>query len=299
MKFSQIMIEKSKVEEYKNRNFATIDPDDVSKIIINGEVLKDNTQSGVEYETITANYGGAFSSDWENSDIKLLFILRESYIMEDSFYKDGHRGGFNFSELYKKNEDLWNNVTYRNIVKITYFTYLMKRGKILEGTFTEKCNEACKVFRRHAAVICVTPFPGLAFNSTGTNQSLLKKWLFISKIMSKLQSEVKKLSPKCVYGAFDLGCISSYEHLLGWFKGKKLEELVAQEGQQNILGRRVTSGGKYDKFTFAIDELNVKWIQGVHPSSRLSHKKMLQIAHIILSKEKNIFSEENIREQIL
>ena len=40
MKNCQIIIEKSKIEEYKNKKFATINPDDVSKIVINGEVVK-------------------------------------------------------------------------------------------------------------------------------------------------------------------------------------------------------------------------------------------------------------------
>lgn len=297
---TRIKIAKEIVGQYHSRDCATINPAEVSYIELDGNVLKDETQDKVKYETIYANSGGAFLPEWEHSDIKLLFILRESYILEDSFYncKEPDRGGHKMNELYIEGRDwvwnFWENATYRNMVKITFFTYLVKNGEINEiinndwnggfkGIWGKKWDEACKIFIKHAAVISVNPFPALAFPSTRTDKSLLNKWLFIPEIKSMLQEEVKELNPKCVYGAFDLGSVSSYE----------------QDGEQDILGRRVTSGGKYDKFTLAIDESDVKWIQGVHPSSRLSHKKMLQIAHIILSKEKNIFSEENIREQIL
>lgn len=292
MKNCHIIIEKSKIEEYKNKKFATINPDDVSKIVINGEVVKNKMQDGIEYVTILSNIGGAFSQEWAKSDIKIPFILRESYILYDSFI-NGDFGGHDKIKEYTEGDDwkenLWENVTYRNMVKITYLTYLMKIGEISEiinddiagefkRIFSEKWNEACEIFIKHAAVISANPFPALAFSSTRTDQSLLNKWLSIPEIKSMLQEEVKEFNPKCVYGAFDLGSVSSYEDLFGWFKGKKLEELVVQDGEQDIIGRRVTSGGKYDKFTFATDEFNVKWIQGVHPSSRLSHEKMLQIA---------------------
>ena len=222
----------------------------MSYIEVDGNVLKDETQDKVKYETISANSGGAFSDMWENSDIKLLFILRECYILKDSFYNcnDPDRGGHKMNELYIEGRDwvwnFWENATYRNMVKITYLLYLEKY-KIVDDRLSNGWGDvkvdACKVFREHAAVISVNPFPGLAFNKTKTNQTLLKEWLSFPEIRSKLQSEVKALSPKCVYGAFDLGSIS------------------------------------------AIDELNVKWIQGVHPSSRLSHKDMLQIAREISS----------------
>ena len=283
MKNCQIIIEKSKIDEYKNKKFATINPDDVSKIVINGEVVKNKMQDGIEYVTILSNIGGAFSQEWAKSDIKILFILRESYILYDSFI-NGDFGGHDKIKEYTEGDDwkenLWKIVTYRNMVKITYLTYLMKKEEIseiinndiageLKRIFSKKRNEACEIFIKHAAVISVNPFPALAFSSTRTDQSLLNKWLSIPEIKSMLQEEVKELNPKCVYATFDLGSVSSYE----------------QDGEQDILGRRVTSGGKYDKFTLAIDESDVKWIQGVHPSSRLSHKKMLQIAHIILFEE--------------
>lgn len=269
---TNLQIDRQKVEEYKSRDYSTINPSEVAYIEVDGNVLKNEMQDGVEYETIYANSGGAFSSDWENSDIKLLFILRESYILKDSFYNcnDPDRGGHKMNELYIEGRDwvwnFWENPTYRNMVKFTYLLYLEKY-KIVDDRLNYGWGDvkvdACKVFRKHAAVISANPFPGLAFKSTKTNQILLQEWLSFPEIRSKLKSEVKVLNPKCVYGAFNLGCVSS---------------------NQEILERKVVSGGRMiEKSTFVIDEFNVRWIQGMHPCSLMFLSKIGQIAREISS----------------
>ena len=281
---TKLKIASGQVDSYCDRNYATIDVDEVAYIEINGVVLKDETQGDCDYVTIEANYGGAFSPEWEHSDIKLLFILRESYILKDSFYKNGHRGNCHMNKLYDNNEDLKENATYRNMVKITYYAYLEKQGLTIESINfrdTGVWNEACAVFRKHAAVISVNPFPGLAFKKTNTKTTLLNKWLSIPQVVALLQAKVQELAPKCVFAAFDLGYISSYRDLFGWLKGRPLEELIASEGQQAVLGHRICYGGVLEQRTFVVDECNVRWIQGIHPSARLSHKKMHQMAQVI------------------
>ena len=283
---TELKISSKIVDAYCGRNYATIDVDDAAYIAVNGVVLKNEVQGDGDYVTIEANDGGVFSPEWEHSDIKLLFVLKESYILKDSFYKEGHRGGFHMNELYDSNDDLWQNASYRNMAKITYFAYLNKQGLAIEGIdFTSPSvkEEACEVFRKHAAVISANPFPGLAFHKTYTNTMLLNKWLALPQVIALLQAKVQKLAPKRVYGAFDLGRISSYGDLFGWLKGRQLDELVASEGEQAILGRRICAGGVFEQNAFVVDENHVRWIQGIHPSSRLSHEKMTQIAQAITS----------------
>lgn len=292
---TNLQIDRQKVEEYKSRDYSTINPSEVAYIEVDGNVLKNEMLDGVEYETIYANSGGAFSSDWENSDIKLLFILRESYILKDSFYASDipDRGGHEMNKLYTEGDDdewvseLWNNATYRNIVKFTYLLYLNKYNMVddrLNNGWEDVKKDACEVFIKHTAVISANPFPGLAFNSTRTNKPLLNQWLSFLEIMSKLQSEVNALSPKCVYGTFDLGYVSSYNHLFGWLKHRTLAELINDlKCEQMIWERKILSAGKFGKRPYLIDEFNVCWIQGIHPSSLVFLDEMPQIAREISS----------------
>ena len=286
---TEIKIAKHHVDAYCEKNYATIDVKLVAYIKVCGCVVKNEPEEpGVEYETIYANSGGVFSEEWVQSELKLLFILKESYILKDSYYKDGHRGGFEMNKLYYEDDELWSNATYRNIVKITYYTYLRSKGRDLNVEWCGNENikrEACDIFRRHAAVISVNPFPGLAFKKTTTNAKLLKNWISFPQVAALLLTQIQELAPKAIFAAFDLGCISSYSHLFGWLKGRALDELVELEGEQSILGNRVISGGAVDAVAYAVDCGDTKWIQGVHPSVGLSHNKMQLFSNVIYPTE--------------
>ena len=69
------------------------------------------------------------------------------------------------------------------------------------------------------------------------------------------------------------------------FSGKKdgvyrmlTKELVYCEGEQSVFDRDIVNGGIEQGRTYVVDNKGVVWIQGVHPSSRLSHKGMLTFA---------------------
>lgn len=246
-------------------------------IMIGGRVIKNDLEEGQEYVTISANEGGAFSPDWEHSKLKLLFILRESYILKDSFFKHNDRGGHQMHKLYDDNAELYSNPTYRNIVKITYYAYLSMEGISCENiNFRQKevWDDACSVFRSNAAVISACPFPGLAFKSTRTNLSYLKEWIEIPEVQDLMKAKIEELNPNRIYVAFDLGWVSTYSHLFGWLKGRTLKELIDCEGEQKILDSSVMSGGILEGSTYAIDKNGVLWVQGIHPSGRLSHVRM-------------------------
>ena len=83
---------------------------------------------------------------------------------------------------------------------------------------------------------------------------------------------------KRIYAAFDLGWVSTYSHLFGWLKGRTLKELVDCEGEQKVLGKSILSGGVSNGRTYVIDKNGVLWLQGLHPSARLSHVKMQSLA---------------------
>lgn len=281
---TQIKIEKHLVDEYCRRKYATINVDDAAYIEVGGVIVKNAMESNVEYVTLLPNNGGAFSLEWAQSELKLLFILKESYILKESFYQDGHRGGFQMNRLYDDNTELWKEATYRNIVKITYYAYKYKEGMALtdiDFNQPQVRNEAIEIFRRNAAVISANPFPGLAFNSPYTNSTFLKKWLTIPQVTARLRSTVEELAPKRVFAAFDLGYVSSYSHLFGWLKGKELPQLVECMGEQTVLGNKVCNGGVIDNVVYATDDTGIDWIQGIHPSARLSHTQMQQFAQAI------------------
>ena len=261
--------------------WATLPIKKCAYILIGGRVIKNEIEEGHEYVTISANEGGAFTPDWEHSELKLLFILRESYILKDSFFKNNDRGGHKMNQLYDENAELYYNPTYRNMVKVTYYAYLSMSGVPQTNIdFRQKkvWDEACSVFRSNAAVISVCPFPGLAFKSTRTNLSYLKEWIEIPEVQSLLKAKIDDLNPKRIYAAFDLGWVSTYSHLFGWLKGRTLKELVDCEGMQAVLGNSILSGGVENGRTYAIDSNGVLWFQGIHPSARFSHSRMQSFA---------------------
>ena len=261
--------------------WATVSIEKYASMIIEGSVIKNDLEEGEEYVTIKANEGGAFSPDWEKSKLKILFILRESYILKDSFFKNNDRGGHKMNRLYGDNAELYSNPTYRNMVKITYYAYLSMMGTSnTNPNFRSKSvwDEACSVFRSNAAVISASPFPGLAFKSTRTNMGYLKKLIEIPEIQSLLKAKIDELNPKRIYAAFDLNWVSTYSHLFGWLKGRTLKELVDCEGEQKVLGKSIVSGGILNGRTYAIDRNGVLWVQGIHPSARLSHLRMQTFA---------------------
>ncbi|MBO5957004.1 MAG: hypothetical protein J6Q39_05555 [Bacteroidales bacterium] len=281
--FTQIKIANYKADAYLNKPTCTIDIKDADFIQINGRVIKDELKDGEEYVTIKANDGGAFSPDWEKSDLKILFILRESYILKKSYYEYGDRGGHKQNEEYDDNNELWGNSTYRNVVKICYFIYHSKLGiplKEVDFKQDEVWDEACDIFRKHAAVICANPFPGLAFCSIDTDPVLLAEWLKLPEVQELLKEKIGRLDPKYIYGAFDLGLVSSYSHLFGWLKGRTLNELVGIEGAQRIFDSEIVAGGVAAGRTYVVDKNGLVWIQGTHPS-RISHKKTKEFASAI------------------
>lgn len=278
---TEIKIANYNVNAQLETEWATLPIKKCASMMIGGSVIKNDLEEGQEYVTISANEGGAFSHDWEQSKLKLLFILRESYILKDSFFKNNDRGGHKMNQLYADNEELYNCPTYRNMVKTTFYLYRSMLGLSLTNiNFRQKevWDEACSVFRSNAAVISASPLPGLAFKSTRTNLSYLKEWIEIPEVQSLLKAKIDELNPKRIYAAFDLGWVSTYSHLFGWLKGRTLKELVDCEGEQKVLGKSILSGGVSNGRTYAIDKNGVLWVQGLHPSARLSHVKMQSLA---------------------
>ena len=88
---TQFKIASHLADEYCSKSTCTVDINLLDFIQINGRVIKDEIKTENEYVTIQANDGGTFSSEWDNSVLKILFILRESYILKDSFYLYGDR----------------------------------------------------------------------------------------------------------------------------------------------------------------------------------------------------------------
>ena len=283
---NRISITDFKALSYLDAKTGTIDIDSAIEIVYNGEIIKKEA-SNEKLCTLFANTGGVFSPNFRTSELGLTFMLRETYILKDSFF-NGDRGGHHMPDLYKENFDLWYDVTYRNLVKITFYVYLKYHGLSCENVdFKRQWDQACDVFRSNVAVFSANPWPALALNKPYTDQRLLHKILRLPQVSSSIEKQITELGSKIVYSAADLGVLSSYDHLFGWLKKRELEELVEYEGSQSLLGRNIIEGGNYNGQVYVKDESGLTWIQGRHPSSRLSHVKMQSIADGIVELLKN------------
>ena len=284
---SYIKISESKIREYYERKDATLRIEDCDEIVINGKVLKKQTKIGEKYITIYCNEGGYFGKPTTRP--KILFVLKESYILCESF-DNGDRGGHQKNEEMS-DDDLWEERVYRNLCKIAYwinccFSSIELNPKV---KWNDQCwAEACSSFKKYFGVISINPFPGLVLNSeknnTKTNPKELKNWMSCHEVRNRFSNYIEILKPDIIYsGGVDISLYSSYPiHLFNWFKRRSLSELMSTEGTLTIMDRTIEDGGFNNGLSWVRTTDNVLWINGVHPSMpSFSHEKMLNTARTL------------------
>lgn len=275
-----IKISCKEINNYHDNNFVTINPNNV-EIYVNGKKVNDcNIES--PYEIIYANYN---TFNYPKEDIKILYLLKESYIKKESFL-EGDRGNHNISEEYKNSENLKEDFSYLNMVKMTYALInsinnsdININNNITQFKYDENLWEnACNIFYKHAYVININPFPGLSFNTTKTNNSLIQEWANQQWIREFIKETINKIKPNIIYSP-SLNQLISSTNIFAWIKGKTLNELFTYDNNLNILddifidnAELFTLSNRKVKIKGLINENNKNriWVQGAHPSARWS-----------------------------
>lgn len=151
----------------KNRqNYATLDPNDVGvkNILSRYDIASD-------WFSIFANSFGPFNPKeyFKPENIKILWLLKESYITKESWIK-GDRGGHNQA----KENRLWSDIvhednsTLKNLIHITQTILTKLDDNEIQPLEQETMNHIC--------ILEVDHFPWLNFNSPNSKDSYMNSW---------------------------------------------------------------------------------------------------------------------------
>lgn len=106
-----------------------------------------------------------------NKKYRIIWLLKEPYIMSDSWY-NGDRGGHNQAAEYRTWKDARSIPTYRNLIKFTKIL-LENLGISYKGEVDEIMNKVMS----HICLLEVNHFPGLSFNdTTDSNDEYMAEW---------------------------------------------------------------------------------------------------------------------------
>lgn len=233
---------------FKFPKLATLDPD----------VIKDSTYDG-ESETIRGNSFGPFNPEkYCKQDLKILWLLKEPLIKSRTSWLKGDRGGHNqalYNQTWEKMEE---NPTVENLIKIT--------REILQIVNERKYTE--QEAMDHICIIEVSHFPGLAFQSSNSDDKNIGKWAKLNKDL--IQELIAFYDPNVIIGAQSfMGYFTSNLNLLNWFSdSNNNENSVYEDGCPNIIFENIikkTWGGT-DKHSMVRTEDGRYWINAYHPS---------------------------------
>ena len=119
------------------------------------------------------SFGPFYPEDYfKENNFRVLWLLKESYIMKDSWYFSCDRGNHKQAEDYVgyfEEYDKFDNTTHDNILKLMC-SFLKSAKKIKEGASGEEVL-------KHICILEVNHFPGLAFNSFESDDKLLNLWI--------------------------------------------------------------------------------------------------------------------------
>lgn len=169
-----IFLRKSYVNAKKDADHCTIDP---NKCI---DLELSELEDGISEDKISILKRGIFAikgnsfgpfnpEEYFKSDIKILWLLKESYITKSSWIS-GDRGGHNQAfenRLWGKMEE---NDTLENLIEITQQTMSKISGK--EYSQQDAMNKTC--------ILEVNHFPGLYFKSWESDDAKLIEWAEIN-----------------------------------------------------------------------------------------------------------------------
>ena len=155
------------------KNYATINPSDS---LVCFDISQDEDFVDLFYPLFANSLGPYIPESFFYQDITFTWVLREPYIYKESWEK-GDCGGHNQIEYYNTEEKIKkaNNPTHNTIIDLT--------GKILQQRNGSKVS--IKEVMERIAIIELNHFPGLAFKSTKTNNSIISLWASLHEELIK------------------------------------------------------------------------------------------------------------------
>lgn len=224
---------------------ATIKPDDVNMKLnlVNEDLVTD-------WHPIFANSFGPFypSEYFKKENFRIVWLLKESYIMKDSWVK-GDRGKHNQAKeytVYFEENGYFDNDTHDNILKLsrTILTTLEVIDK--EASDKEVLNHIC--------ILEVNHFPGLAFQSPNSNDYLIGEWAELNTDLIK--TLVAFCKPNIIIGG----------HTLGHFfpVGYRYEENHYIEHISDEIKKSINNGMNFEVLGFRLVDSN--WNKDMTPN---------------------------------
>lgn len=244
---------------------------------------------------VFGNSFGPFNPEkYCKQDLKILWLLKEPLIKSRTSWLKGDRGGHNqalYNQTWEKMEE---NPTVENLIKIT--------REILQIVNERKYTE--QEAMEHICILEVNHFPGLAFQSSNSNDDLIGEWAQWNEEL--IRELIGFYNPNIIIGAQSfMGYFTSNLNLLNWFSdSNNNENSVYEDGCPNIIFKNIikkTWGGT-DKHSMVRTEDGRYWINAYHPGV---YGKNLNILNTNITKfaeelkiDKNPEQENKIHDRI-
>lgn len=211
-----IFAKKSYIDKFVNASYATIAPysddaDDVKPELEERDI--EGTEDN-EYSRIHANSFGPFNPDeyFKNGNFKILWVLKEPFV-EYGEYEDlmsclrkflgGHDQGKQYWDegwsVIKLPAEKGGNPTIANLIRISKMI-LKELGEPFNGNDEDAIM---KQVMGHICILEVNHFPGLAFNSKISKNSLIGDWAEINNDL--IQELIAFYNPNVIIGGNTLG----------------------------------------------------------------------------------------------
>lgn len=242
-------------------NEATIDPDKIVDDDYKGDTAK-----------IHGNSFGPYKPEeyFKENQFRILWILKESYIKKGSWI-EGARGEVDQAEEYVE----WHN-QYGKMDNPTHDKIISLSRIILQEVLKKNKDDLSdEEVMNHLCIIEVNHFPGLAFNSTNSNDSLIRKWVEYNN--SLIETLIDFYNPNMVIGGTSFfGYFTSYAAYFNFInkegvkKFENGEDWSYEEGKPNkIFTWQMERPWEGNKNHYMVRTTDGRYlIAAYHPSAR-------------------------------
>ena len=256
---SFVVLPNEEIESGFNK-YVTIDNSKCQQIYMFGKYLKKEKQQSSETIKIKGNYFGPFMPEkFLEQEIRIVALLKEDYIENDSFYFKKDRGGHIKSKDFGAN-NYTENATYRNLSQIL---------NAIIGVDNPESTD----FIEHTAIININPFPGLSIkkrskesfvtDSVDKGSPILKFWAKESKEM--IIKQLALLEPTIVLSGNVLRYYLSTPNLFELVRNNRL----TPQNFGTVFNRRICNAkiaAAFPDVGIYVDEHKTIWIDDNHPS---------------------------------
>ncbi len=204
---------------------------------------------GADDVIIKANcFGPIDPKEYLNVNPRILFLLKEPYITEDSF-KKGDRGGHD--QAKERNENPLGDSGDQTYKRIISAAYAIVKRESFKNEHLKEGSEAFNIFRKHVCIINVNNIPRVGGSS---KNGLLKKWATINKEF--IQKQIELYKPDVIIGG----------HTLQHFRPSQITNISIGQSFE-IFSYHVTLEKKDERWWLYSDkEKNVLFIDAYYPT---------------------------------